>query len=117
MQQMIAMAPIAAGEFLGIFVVATLVLVFGVGYAAMITLSKMGFLSKRWMPFGYFFWILQTYSLYDLSVRIHSSPFTFKVLMVAMMTYLFAPHLYFYLVEQAEKRYGKADEAGIKPAN
>ncbi len=108
MQQVVVMPPIAADEFLGIFVVATSVLVFGVGYAALITLSKMDFLSKWWMPLGYLFWILQTYCLYDLSQRINSSPFTFKVLMVAMMAYLFAPHLYFYLVEQAQKRYGKS---------
>ncbi len=111
MDTVISMPPIAANEFLGIFVVSTLVLVLGVGYAALITLSKMGFLSKKWIPFSYLFWILQTYSLYDLSARIHSSPFTFKVLMVAMMAYLFAPHVYFYLVEQAEKRYSKADES------
>ncbi len=110
MEPIISMPIIAPDEFLAIFVVSTLVLVLGVGYAALITLSKMGYLSKKWIPFSYVFWILQTYSLYDLSVRIHSSPFTFKVLMIAMVAYLFAPHVYFYLVEQAEKRYSKADE-------
>jgi len=110
MESVIYMPQLAPGDFLGIFVVATLVLVFGVGYAALITLSKMGFVPRKWQPFGYLFWILQAYSLYDLSVRIHSNPFTFKVLAVAMIVYLFAPHLYFYLIEETEKRYDTAED-------
>jgi len=110
MDSVIYMPQLAPHEFLGIFVVATLVLVFGVGYAAAITLSKMGFISKKWQPLGYIFWILQVYSLYDLSVRIQSNPFTTKVLAVAMIIYLFAPHLYFYLVEESEKRYEPTDD-------
>ena len=115
MDTMISMPTIAPGEFLGIFVVSTLVLLLGVAYAALVTLSKMGYLSKKWLPVSYVFWIMQGYSLYDLSVRIHSSDFTLKVLMVAMMAYLFAPHMYFYLVEQAEKRYDQAEETGNNP--
>ncbi len=38
---------IALDQFLPIFIESTLVLVFGVGYAAVITLSKMGFFSKK----------------------------------------------------------------------
>ncbi len=115
METVISLPVIAPGEFLGIFVVSTMVLILGVGYAALVTFSKMGYLSKKWLPVSYIFWIMQGYSLYDLSVRIHSSPFTFKVLMVAMVAYLFAPHLYFYLVEQAEKRYDQAEETGNQP--
>ncbi len=111
MEPVIMLPQIAADEFLRIFIVATLVLVFGVGYAALITLTKMGVLSKKLIPFGYIFWILQVYCLYDLSVLIHSSPFTEKVLAVAMFAYLFAPHLYFYLIEQAEKRYEETEES------
>ena len=110
MESVVYMPQLAPGDFLGIFVVATLVLVFGVGYAAVITLSKMGFIAGKWQPFGYLFWVLQAYSLYDLSVRIHSNPFTTKVLAVAMIVYLFAPHLYFYLVEESEKRYEPTED-------
>jgi len=109
MDTIINMPVIAPDEFLGIFVVSTMVLVLGVAYAALVTLAKMGYLSKKWLPVSYVFWMMQGYSLYDLSVRIHSSAFTSKVLMVAMVAYLFAPHLYFYLVEQAEKRYDQAE--------
>ena len=96
---------IALDQFLPIFVESTLVLVFGVGYAAVITLSKMGYFSKKWMPLGYLFWALQTYSLYDVSIMIHSNLFTSKVLMVTMVAYLFIPHLYFYLITESDKRY------------
>ena len=100
---------IAPDQFLPIFIVATLVLVFGVAYAAIITLAKMGFFSKKWMSFGYLFWGLQTFSLYELAILIHSNRYTTKVLLVTMVAYLFVPHLYFYLVSESEKRYEQND--------
>ena len=110
--EIIALRPeIAIDQFLPIFVESTLVLIFGVAYAALITLSKMGFFSKKWMPLGYLFWALQTYCLYDLSVMIQSNHFTTKVLMVTMVVYLFIPHLYFYLIEESDKRYDTTDDA------
>lgn len=110
MELLIVRPEIAVDQFLPIFVESTLVLVFGVGYAAIITLAKMGFFSKKWFPAGYLFWALQTYSLYDLSVLIQSNHFTTKVLMVTMVAYLFVPHLYFYLITEAEKRYEEQDD-------
>jgi len=107
MEQIVVWHNIAPSEFLPIFVVSTLVLVFGVGYAAIITLSKMGYFNKKWQPLGYIFWALQTYCLYEMSILIHSSHFTTKVLMVTMIAYLFIPHLYFYLIDEADKRYEK----------
>jgi len=115
MESMIIMPPIAPDQFLPIFIASTLVLVFGVGYAALITLAKMGFFSKKWMPLGYLFWALQTYSLYDLSVMIHSSHFTSKVMMVTMVAYLFIPHLYFYLISESDKRYEETDDSAEQP--
>jgi len=114
-EELIVRPEIAQDMFLPIFIVSTLVLVFGVGYAALITLSKMGFFSKKWMSLGYLFWALQTYCLYDLSVMIQSEAFTSKVLMVTMIAYLFIPHLYFQLIEDSEKRYEEsADKAEQK---
>jgi len=92
-------------EFLPIFVSATMVLVFGVMYAASITLAKMGYLTKKWLYIAYSFWILQTYSLYELAVRIHSNNFTEKVLIVTMIAYLFIPHLYFRFIADIDNRY------------
>jgi len=105
MEHMIVRPEIAVDQFLPIFVVSTLVLVFGVGYAAWITLSKMDYLPKKWISFGYIFWALQTYCLYELSVLIQSNHFTMKVLMVTMIAYLFIPHLYYHLISESEKRY------------
>jgi len=110
MDTLITRPEIAMDQFLPIFIESTLVLVFGVGYAAIITLSKMGYFSKRWMPVGYLFWALQTYFLYDFAVLIQSNHFTMKVLMVTMLVYLFVPHLYFYLIDASEKRYETTDE-------
>jgi hypothetical protein len=111
MEHLIVRPEIAFDQFLPILVESALVLVFGVGYAALITLSKMGFFSKKWMPLGYLFWALQTYCLYDLSVMIQSNDFTTKVLMVTMVAYLFIPHLYFYLITEADKRYEETEES------
>ena len=109
MEDIIGWPAIAPDQFLPIFIVATLVLVFGVGYAAIITLAKMGFFSRKWMTVGYLFWGLQTLSLYELAVLIHSNHYTTKVLLVTMVAYLFVPHLYFYLVSESEKRYEQND--------
>jgi hypothetical protein len=111
METSIVRPEIALDQFLPIFIESSLVLVFGVGYAALITLAKMGFFSKKWMNVGYLFWALQTYCLYDLSVLIQSNHFTTKVLMVSMIAYLFIPHLYFYLISESEKRYEETEES------
>ncbi len=111
MMETLAVRPeIALDQFLPIFIESTLVLVFGVGYAAIITLSKMGFFSKKWIPVGYLFWALQTYFLYDFAVMIQSNDMTLKILMVTMLAYLFVPHLYFHLISEADKRYDPEDE-------
>ncbi len=105
MENLIIRPEIAIEDFLPIFVESSLVLIFGVFYAGFITLSKMGLFSKKWMSVGYVFWVLQTYCLYDVTILIHSDYFTTKVLMVLMVVYLFVPHLYFYIVDESEKRY------------
>ncbi len=110
METLLIRPEIALDQFLPIFIESSLVLIFGVGYAAIITLSKMGYFSRKWMSVGYLFWALQTYFLYDFAVMIQSNQFTLKVLMVTMVVYLFIPHLYFYLVDESEKRYGEADD-------
>ncbi len=111
MESLIVRPEIALDQFLPVFIESTLVLVFGVGYAAVITLSKMGYFSKKWMPVGYLFWALQTYFLYDFALLIQSNPFTTKVLMVTMVAYLFIPHLYFMLISAADERYDSEDKS------
>jgi len=114
MEVLIVRPEIALDQFLPIFVESTLVLVFGVGYAAIITLAKMGYFSKKWMPVGYLFWALQTYFLYDFSVLIQSNHFTLKVMMVTMVAYLFVPHLYFYLISAGDARYDREKDEMIQ---
>jgi len=114
MEQLFVRPEIALDQFLPIFVESTLVLVFGVGYAAIITLAKMGYFSKKWIPVGYLFWALQTYFLYDFSVLIQSNHFTLKVMMVTMVAYLFVPHLYFYLISAGDARYDSEDNEMIQ---
>jgi len=110
MEELLITRPeIAPDMFLPIFAISTFVLIFGVAYAGIITLAKMGYFSKKWMNVGYLFWALQTYCLYMLSVWIHSEPFTTKVLMITMMAYLFIPHLYFRLIDDSSKRYEPSD--------
>ena len=110
MEPLIVRPEIALDQFLPIFIESTLVLVFGVAYAAVITLSKMGYFSKKWMPVGYLFWALQTYFLYDFAMLIQRNHFTVKVLMVTMLAYFFIPHLYFYLITAGDARYEDTDE-------
>jgi hypothetical protein len=110
METLILRPEIALDQFLPIFVESTMVLIFGVGYAAIITLAKMGYFSKKWFYAGYLFWGLQTYTLYDLSILIQSDHFTSKVLMVAMIAYLFVPHLYFYLIDESTQRYEQKND-------
>ena len=105
MEHLVVRPEIALDQFLPIFTVSTFVLIFGIAYAATITLAKMGYFSKKWMNFGYIFWALQTYCLYDLAVRIQSNDFTIKVLIVTMIAYLFVPHLYYKLITDSETRY------------
>lgn len=110
MESAILLPEIALDQFLPIFIESSLVLIFGAGYAAVITLSKMGHFSKKWMPVGYLFWALQTYFLYDFAIMIQSGPMTMKILMTTMVAYLFIPHLYFRLIRDADERYDPEDE-------
>ena len=110
MESEVFLHEIALDQFLPIFIESSLVLIFGVGYAAVITLSKMGYFSKKWMPVGYLFWALQTYFLYDFAMMIQSNHTTMKILMVTMVAYLFIPHLYFKLISEADERYDPEDE-------
>ena len=92
-------------QFLPIFLSSSAVLLFGLFYVAIYTLVKMGYLKNIYMPFAYFFWILQTYCLYYVVDALGSDPFTVKVLMMAMVGYLILPHLWYYLNQTADKRY------------
>ena len=79
MEALIVRPEIALDQFLPIFVESTLVLVFGVGYAAVITLTKMGYFSKKWMSVGYLLWALQTYFLLTFYIFISFFCLIYKI--------------------------------------
>ncbi len=96
---------IQPAQFLPIFIYATLVIVFGAMYAGMVTAARMKFYPRFLMVAGYAMWGLQGWSLYELSVLIQANAFTYKVLVITMIAYLFVPHIYFHLIDSSEKRY------------
>ncbi len=96
---------IAVNDFLPIFISASMILIFGVLYASTITLVKMNKIKNYYNFIAYFFWLLQIYSTYFLTVKIHSQPFTTKAMIIVMIAYLMVPHIYFYLISQSDKRY------------
>ncbi len=96
---------IAINDFLPIFLSGGLILLFGSFYAAITTLVKMEKLKRVYMIGAYLFWILQLYSTYFLTMKIHSQPFTVKAMIIAMVAYLMVPHIYYYLITKSEERY------------
>ncbi len=96
---------IELNDFLPIFVSAAFILIFGAFYAGIVTLVKMQKLKKAYMFLAYFFWGLQIYCTYFLTMKIHSQPFTVKAMLVTMIAYLMVPHIYYYLITKSEERY------------
>ncbi|WP_287962543.1 hypothetical protein [Alcanivorax sp.] len=92
-------------QFLPIILYASFVLIWGAAYAALITVAKMGLWPRITYPAGYLTWGLQAWCLYELSVLIQANAFTYKVLAVTLIAYLFVPHLYFRLIDHSEQRY------------
>ena len=97
------MAYLDSASFLTIFVSAAFVILLGAAYVLTFTLVKIERLSSHIMPLAYTFWMLQTYSLWVLSVHIKSNPFTQQVLMAAMVGYLIFPHIVYFLVERTHQ--------------
>ncbi len=113
MQEILIVRPeIAVGDFLPIFLSSTFVLLFGLFYVAIFTLVKMGYLGRLYMPLAYAFWVAQIYSTYFMTDRMHSEPFTQKVMMVTMVGYLILPHLFYYLYTGSIDKYEKSNEGG-----
>ena len=113
MREVLIVRPeIALQDFLPIFLSSSFVLLFGLFYVAIFTLVKMGYLSRLFMPLAYAFWVLQIYSTYFMTDRMHSEPFTQKVMLIAMLAYLILPHLFYYLYTGSIKKYEMENEGG-----
>ncbi|HID82916.1 MAG TPA: hypothetical protein EYH06_13170 [Chromatiales bacterium] len=90
-------------SFFTIFVTGALVILLGAAYVSVYSFVKIHYLPSWAMPAAYIFWILQTYSLYVLSVHLKINPFTQKVLLAAMVGYLIIPHIVYFLVKRTHE--------------
>lgn len=92
-------------SFLGIFISAAFVILFGAIYVGIFTLVKMQKLRAAYLSLAYLSWGVQAYSMLTLSALVKSEPFTQNVLLAAMVGYFLIPHFIYYLVKITHERY------------
>jgi hypothetical protein len=92
-------------DFLGIFVSAAFVILFGAIYVGFFTLVKMEKLRTAYLTLAYLAWGIQAYSMMTLGMLVKSEPFTQGVLLSAMVGYLLIPHFIYFLVKGTHERY------------
>lgn len=92
-------------SFLGIFVSAAFVILFGAIYVGIFTVVKMEKIKKYYMAVAYLAWGVQAYSMLTLGILVKSEPFTQNVLLAAMVGYFFIPHIIYYLVHGVHEQY------------
>lgn len=92
-------------SFLGIFVSAAFVILFGAIYVGIFTVVKMEKIKKYYLAVAYSAWGIQAYSMLMLGMLIKSEPFTQKILFGAMVGYLLIPHVIYYLVHASHERF------------
>ena len=92
-------------SFLGIFVSAAFVILFGAIYVGIFTVVKMEKIKKYYMALAYVAWGIQAYSMLMLGILVKSEPFTQNVLFAAMVGYLLIPHIIYYLVHISHEQY------------
>ena len=92
-------------SFLGIFVSAAFVILFGAIYVGIFTLVKMEKLRNAYLFLAYLAWGVQAYSMLTLARLVRSETFTQGILLAAMVGYLFIPHIIYYLVQRSHERY------------
>ncbi len=106
MEEIVRLRPeIALDDFLIVFILGGLVVVFAAAYVGVFTFVKIKKFKAYYMSFAYMFWILLAYCLYLLSDLIGSDPFTQKVIMMAMVGYLIFPHFIYFLMDKTHKAY------------
>lgn len=92
-------------DFLMVFVLGALVIIFGAAYVGVFTFVKIKKLKNYFLGIAYGFWVALTYCLYTLGHMIGSQDFTMKVLMISMFAYLFFPHFIYFLMEQSHENH------------
>ncbi len=100
------MQDIPSSDFLAIFVVSAFVIIFGMMYAGFFTIVKLKVIRPFFMTFAYASWLALVGCIYYLSILLKVEPYTMKVLIGAMVGYLFFPHIVYFLLEKVHNRYG-----------
>lgn len=96
---------IPSSDFLSIFVISALVILFGMGYAGFFTLVKLKLLKRYFMVVAYLSWLLTVSSIYYLGYLLKVEPYTQKVLILAMFGYLIFPHIVYIILEKVHNRF------------
>ncbi len=91
-------------DFLHIFVVSAMIIIFGMGYAAFFTVVKMKLLNRYFMIAAYLSWTIQAACMYYLGVLLRVEPYTQKVLIGAMVGYLIFPHIVYFVLDKVHRR-------------
>ena len=101
---------IPSSDFLSIFVVSAMVILFGMAYAGFFTVVKLKLVRNYFMVLAYLSWIALVGCIYYLGELLRVEPYTQKVLIGAMFGYLVFPHIVYFLLEKVHKRFEKADQ-------
>ncbi len=99
------MQDIPANDFLAIFVISAMVILFGMMYAAFFTLVKLKLIRQSFMIAAYLSWLALVGCMYYLSTLLRVEPYTMKVLIGAMIGYLFFPHIVYFVLDKVHARY------------
>ncbi len=99
------MQDIPSSDFLAIFVVSAMVIIFGMMYAAFFTLVKLKLIRPIFMVAAYGSWLALMGCMYYLSTLLRVEPYTMKVLIGAMIGYLLFPHIVYFILEKVHARY------------
>jgi len=99
------MPDIPSSDFLAIFVVSALVILFGMAYAGFFTLVKLRVLRKAYMVAAYGSWMVLVSLMVYLGELLRVEPYTQKVLIGAMVGYLIFPHIVYFLLERVHQRF------------
>jgi len=99
------MPPIPTDDFLPIFVISALIILFGMAYAGFFTFVKLKLLRKSFLIAAYGSWIVLVGLMYYLGELLRVEPYTEKVLIGAMVGYLIFPHIVYFLLERVHNRF------------
>ncbi len=99
------MPDIPSSDFLSIFVVSALIILFGMAYAGFFTLVKLKLLKRGFMIAAYGSWLVLVSLMFYLGELLRVEPYTQKVLIGAMVGYLIFPHVVYFLLERVHERF------------